>query len=493
MRSLIAPEFMLQCEKRYFEKSGVKSIDVMERAAQYLADIALKRFPDAERIFIACGPGGNGGDGYACARILKNAGKDVHVLPTAAAKSPDAAENCRRALAAGIPLHGAAEEMPAPELWIDCIYGTGLSRAPEGAAAALIRRMNADACPVLAADIPSGLNGRNGRAYPDCVHAEITAAFQFAKYGHILEDGLDACGEIIVCDVGFPGNAFPDNLPLQIMPEDLRGLFIPRKRNMHKGLCGHLLIVAGSEGMAGAAALCTRAALRSGCGLVSVACPRSIVPIIQTLAPAAMCIPLPEQNGAISADAAEIIRSSLAGKSAAAIGCGFSRKVPVCVIQAVLDSGLPAVIDADALNILSEHPEIALNESHIITPHIGEAARLLGRPVADPVSDAAALSKNGETVVLKSASRMIANGRTVYISASGSCGMARGGSGDVFTGITGALLAERSDRTLVQTAAAACEIHGSCGMFAAEKYGVRAMNSADLIEFLPEVFKRYVD
>ncbi len=495
MRKLIDPEIMRNSEAAYFRASGVPSIKIMERAARALADAVLERFPGARRAFVACGPGGNGGDGYACARLLRDAGMDARVYPAAPAKSPDAIANAARARERGVPFGEIGERGEVPDLWIDCIYGTGLSRAPSGAAAELIERMNRDRAAgtrVVAADIPSGLDGRTGARFAPCAEADCTVAFQYAKCGHLLGDGLDACGERIVADVGFPESAFPDDLPRQIEPGDLQSLFAPRRRNIHKGSCGHLLIVAGSVGMAGAAALCTRAALRSGVGLATVACPASIVPILQALAPCAMCLPLPEQDGAIAPEAVDLLRAALAGKSAAVIGSGLTRRAPAEAVAAVLESGLPAVIDADALNLISETPALRplLRPHHVLTPHPGEATRLLGRPCADPIADARALANLGATAVLKGASRVIADARETYVSASGAPGMARGGSGDVYAGILGALLAEQSGRTPAQSAAAACELHGLAGELAQAKYGPRAMNSADLIEFLPEAFRR---
>ena len=278
-------------------------------------------------------------------------------------------------------------------------------------------------------------------------------------------------------------------------------MLLKRKRNSYKGKYGHLLIIAGSFGMAGAAALCGKAALRSGVGLVSIACPGSIVPILQTLAPCAMCIPLPEKNGAISADALPLIRESLKGKSTAAIGPGLTQKVPGEIIRCVLESGIPAVIDADAINIIAKSEELKalLSEQHILTPHPGEAARLSGHKIEDPVNDAKEIAGLGAAVVLKGASRVIAGKKAALISASGASGMARGGSGDVFTGILGALIASAGVGTpaygamMPMLAAAACEIHGLAGELAQQKYGAYAMNSADIIEFLPEVFKTYVE
>ena len=510
MRRLISPKRMLECEKAYFENSGVASIDMMEQAAHALLRHVIALAGGQKNVYFACGPGGNGGDGYACARLWHAMGGSCRIFEAMPPRAADAIENRSRAVELGIPVHSPADlgRFPAPNVWVDAIYGTGLSRAPEGPSAELILRMNADrehGAKIIAADIPSGLNGHTGVKYDPCVQADETVAFELAKFGHFLQDGLDMCGRVHIAPIGFAEDAFeterPEDLCCLFTPQDLRCLFPRRMRNSYKNVYGHLLIVAGSFGMAGAAALCAQAALRSGAGLVSIACPESIVPIMQVLAPCAMCIPLRESGGAIGPGNEDILRSALSGKTAVAIGCGLTQRVPEEIIRIILESGIPTVIDADAINIISGSVNLRalLRGNHVLTPHPGEAARLLGRRISDPISDAKELARLGANVVLKGASRVVAGGRTTLVSASGSCCMARGGSGDVFTGILGAVLAASGvgraayPAMLPMLAAAACEIHGLCGELAQEKYGPRAANSADLIEFLPEVFQKYVD
>ena len=499
MRTLITPQAMRAGEARYFASSGVPSIEVMERAATALAERIASELPVGATIYFACGTGGNGGDGSACARLLHERYNCTIVQPQSP-KSPDAIANLRRAMDCGIAVAEDVSQLPQPDAWVDALFGTGLSRAPGGAEGALIGRINADhahGARVYAADIPSGLNGWTGAAYDPCVQADATITFQYLKTGMTLADGLDVCGETTVANVGFPTYGFELNTAALVGPDDLGRILKKRPRNVHKGDCGHLLIVAGSLGMAGAAALCAKAALRSGAGLVSVACVRSIVPILQTLAPQAMCIPLAESDGAISAEALPALESALKGKSAVAVGPGLSRRADAGVLRLVLESNLPAVIDADGLNILSEQRELMalLKSQHVLTPHPGEAARLLGRPCANPLADAAALCALGATALLKGAASVICAPEcpTAWISASGCRGMARGGSGDVLTGILGAILADRRGVNPAQAAACASEIHGLAGELAQRRYGARSMNAADILEFLPEVFREHVE
>lgn len=554
MIPLISPAAMRECEQRYFRMSGEASIDVMERAARALADVISAELPEGSTIHFACGTGGNGGDGTACARLLHEKYRCIIVQPKEPT-APDAIENLRRAKEYGIPVVQSpgfyvsaftgfplpkVDRLPNPDAWVDALFGTGLSRPPEGVEKALIHYINAQrsqGARVYSADIPSGLNGTTGNAHPACIEADCTVTFQHIKTGMALGDGMDACGKIIRADVGFPQELFftPEINMLDaglLEPADITRWLSPRPRNIHKGSCGHLLIVAGSFGMAGAAAMCAQAALRSGVGLLTIACVKSIVPMLQTLVPQAMCIPLEEDRGAISIDALPALQAALVGKTAAVIGPGLTKRVPEEIIRAVLKSDIPAVIDADALNIMAFHPILfgMLKKHHVITPHPGEAARLLdsaklfdnlralSEPGADPeelsrafnialgnlslsdsynptvpespVEAASALQKLGATALYKGASCVISDGDQVYVSRSGCCGMARGGSGDILCGILGAMLAEKSTRAPSLTAALASEIHGLAGELAQVKYGSRSMNALDIVEFLPEVFPK---
>ena len=504
MKPLISPDTMRACEARYFVQSGIPSITVMERAAEALARSIREILPKGASIAFACGTGGNGGDGTACARLLHKEYRCT-IVQLRAPSTSDAVVNLNRARDCGVSILTQLSELPTvrPHVWVDALFGTGLSRAPAGDDDALIRRITEDhahGAYVLSADIPSGLNGATGKAYAPCVVADRTVTFQYMKTGLALGDGLDVCGEIIVADVGFPDEFFHPMDAMLLEQMDIARTLSRRPRNIHKGNCGHLLIIAGSFGMTGAAMLCAMAALRSGAGLVTVACPVSIVPMLQTTVPQAMCVPLPEEEGAICRDALAKLREAFIGKDAIVVGCGLSRRTAPEILQAVLECGLPSVIDADALNLISLHPALAklLRPHHILTPHPGEARRLpaphnsegetLPVPFDDAVNAAKVLSLHSATVLYKGAACAIAGESETYVSASGCCGMARGGSGDILSGIMGTLLAEPSDRSPALTAALASEIHGRAGELAQRKYGERGMNSRDIIEFLPQVF-----
>ena len=499
---LLTPAQMRAMEKRYMDEEGVASIGLMERAAQALTDVLIQRFGTGKAIFFACGPGGNGGDGLAAARLYKAAGGQAAFALCGEARSPDAVENLRRAREAGVREIGM-DSCGRPDVWVDALFGTGLSRALSGEALGFAGRINGDRARgsrVVAVDIPSGISGLSGGG-PDggtdegFVRADITITFQCPKIGHYLDFGLVATGELVVADIGIPAEYLPEKgiAYLYEIPASFRGYTFPR--NTHKGGRGHVLIVAGSMGMAGAAALCAGAALRSGAGLVTVACPASIVPILQVLEPCAMCVPLPEKDGALSAEAAAPLRELAQGKASIAIGPGLSRRCAPEALEAVLEAKQPGklrpptVIDADALNLLAAHPglQALLDRQCLLTPHPGEARRLLGREMADPVSDARALAALGAGVVLKGASRAICASpeSPVAISATGCSGMAKGGSGDVLTGMLAGMWREACGPALI------CELHGLAGVLAEEKYGNACMTSRNILEMLPAAFRHF--
>ena len=485
MRKLLTPRQMRDMEREYMDQTRTPSAQLMERAARTLCDAIADLYGADRTVYFACGPGGNGGDGYACARMYAREGGIAVAIEAAPAATPDARLMRERAQEAGVVVTADWRGLPEPDIWVDALFGTGLSRAPEGEAAELIERMNSDSSDVIAVDIPSGLNGRDGRAFAACVCADITITFQRAKTGHYLGDGMDMCGDILVRDIGIPDAFLPEDAALHVNYSDVKPR--RRRRNTHKGDYGRVMIIAGSRGMAGAAAICALAAMRSGAGLTTVACPEGILNIIQTLAPCATCLPLEEENGCISDGAAQKLGRALEGADSVVIGCGIGRGCGREIIRAALECGKPAVVDADALNIIStdEGLKALLCERHVITPHPGEARRLLGRDMGDPMDDARDLQAMGPCVILKGASSVICTGKGVYISSSGCPGMAKGGSGDALAGMLGAIMAQGVAPE--RAAYVASELHGLAGEAAQEEFGERGMLATDLVEMISEV------
>lgn len=491
MKPILTARQMRDMEQAYFD-TGVSAIELMERAAEALCDELLRALDGRGKTCVfACGIGGNGGDGYAAARLFAEKGGRAIVLPVGQPRTADAIRNCERARGAVFAFADVAglDALPRPDAWVDCLFGIGLSRVPEGDAARVIERMNADreaGSLTISADIPSGLSADDGTVFSPCVRADVTVAFQTAKPGHWLGGGMDVCGELLVRDIGIPAELLPKDALCLVDASDAARALPSRRRTAHKNDFGHLLIVAGSRGMAGAAAMCTRAALRAGVGLTTVACSESCLPILQTLAPEAMCIPLPETNGALNADAAPLLRGALHGKTAVAAGCGLSMRASGECVRVVLESGLPAVLDADALNLIAKDASLRalLHANCALTPHPGEAARLNGEML--PAMEAAVcLHALAPAVLLKGVcSLIVGDGR--FLSASGSVGMAKGGSGDALTGIVGALLAQGLFPTTALWLGS--ELHGRAGELAAAEKGTFSLLPTDLIEALPRAF-----
>ncbi len=496
MKIILTPAQMREAERSYMREEGVPSPMLMERAARALTDEVVARLGGAEgRVCaFACGRGGNGGDGYAAARFFaQKGGRAVVVEAGSGPLTADAASMREQALTTrGVWFSppGSLASMPRPDAWVDALFGIGLSRAPEGDVPGIIARMAFDRARgalVVACDIPSGLAASTGNAPGAYVLADATVTFQWPKPGHFLGEGMDACGELVVASIGIPEKYAPTDA-MRLADEGL--LRAPkRRRNTHKGDYGHLLIVAGSLGMTGAACLCAGAALRSGAGLVTVACPESVVPVVQTLEPCAMCLPLPEEDGAIAAGGVPVLREALRGKIALAVGPGLSRRCDPEIVRAVLESGLPCVLDADALNLLAADPALKslLHANCVVTPHPGEAARLVLLS-ADPIANVRSLAELGCTALYKGAATLVAGPGGLAMSVSGTPGMARGGSGDVLTGIVGALLARGFSPE--RAALAASEAHGLAGEAAAAEFGEVGMTARELLAALPGVWKR---
>ena len=489
MRTVLTADQMRKLEAECFER-GSKSIDAMERAAEAVARALSERLPPRALVYFACGTGNNGGDGYAAARLHAARGgrSVVFSLGEEARLKGDALLNCVRAHETPrVWFRDPDAPGERPDAWVDAMFGIGISRPLDERSANLVRRMAADrrlGSLVVAVDVPSGLDANTGRALGEAVRADVTVTFEYLKGGHVLSAGPEYCGEMVVAPIGLNGEV-PGAARL-IEAGDLHGALPRRSRESHKNTFGHLLLVAGSVGMAGAALIAARAALKCGVGLLTIACPASIVPILQLGAPGAMCAPLTDENGAISGDALPILAEALKGKTAVAIGPGLSRRAHPGIVRLALDSGLPAALDADALNLLAENQELKaiLKRNHVLTPHPGEAARLTGEKPLDLIAGARALAALGATAILKGPTSAIC-GEELYLSMSGSPGMARAGSGDALTGILGALLAQRLPPE--KAAWVADELHGLAGERAAQKHGVVSMGAMDLVDSLEEV------
>lgn len=500
----ILPADMKRVETAVMQHTSITGDLLMQRAASHVAQAVRRLYAGKPGwVLCVCGAGNNGGDGLAAMRMLAEAddafsGECWMLSRRLSADSMRELDRLEKQAGPRVLIRWLEEDMPQisvkPLVIIDAMFGTGLARPLDGMALRMCRWINDQHAPVVAVDIPSGLSGETGDVLGDAVMASHTVTFHRPKPGLYLKNGPDYAGEVMVGDIGLsaPEAAVYDDADgFAVLAEEDLPRFLPkRRRATHKGSYGRVLLFAGSRGMAGAAAISATAALRAGAGLVTVACPDRIVDIVQTLCPCATCLPLPENAG----EAWNALEAKLEWADAIGAGCGlglgeWQRTLLSCLTEWLSQHELPAVMDADALTLLSRQEPLPALAPLLLTPHPAEAARLLHQNTADVVKDAAAaaqdLSQNYHaSVVLKGAVSVLCSGKAMALNPFGTAGMAKGGSGDALTGILAALLAGRaagayamSDLELMQCG---CALHGLAGEKAEQQYGERGMLATDL-------------
>ncbi len=506
MMKTITPADMKALETRFMEKNHIPGALLMEHAALGVVD-AIARYTDKGTAVFLCGPGNNGGDGYAAARLWVAQGGKSHIIEVTENVHGDALLNRQKALDAGIPCELARDDayydIPPCDVVVDALFGTGLARPVDGVAAHLIHcandRREFHRVPIIAVDIPSGIDGTTGQALgSEVIRATETVTFHRVKQGLLLGDAPDYVGKLTVQPITIPlGDDLDDEYGgLTILePADLDSGLFTRPQICHKGDFGRVLLFCGSRGMAGAAALCANAAMRAGAGLTTILCRESLLPILQTLAPGAMCAVLPERDGQLLPEAAEVAYRALQHASAACIGCGLGQTDDLLpILRLFTEADCPVVWDADALNLLAKHHDLLpLKDTDVITPHPGEAARLLGCDPDDILEDTlSALDRLHDlyscTVLLKGARCLISDGIHTCCNLYTSPALAKGGSGDVLAGIITTLLArgnlsqEPSRLLSVDAAAYGVLIHGLAGIRAAKKYGENCTLPTDVVD-----------
>jgi hydroxyethylthiazole kinase-like uncharacterized protein yjeF len=466
-------------ERRAAQAFG-NDFELMRRAGEAGWRHLLRHWPQAMRIVVACGPGNNGGDGYVLATHALQAGREVSVLRLAAPASDPARRACADYEAAGGRVLAFEDGLPAADLVVDAVFGIGLSRAPDAVAAALFAAMDAAGCPVLALDVPSGVDADRGCVPGIAVHATRTLQFIGAHRGLATGAALDHAGE---CDLSTLAidPAWLAQLPVAarlLRPAALATFLRPRARDSHKGDNGHVLCIGGDHGGGGAIVLCAQAALRSGAGLVSVATRSGHVAPLLARQPETMVH---------APDSAQALQSLLQRADAVAIGPGLGRgEWGRAWFDAAIACGKPLLLDADALNLLAESPR-ALPAGTILTPHPGEAARLLGCDVAEVQRDRYAAAgtlatRHACVVALKGAGTIVAaRGGIPCVIAGGNPGMAVGGMGDLLSGVIVALHAQGLDA--FDAAACGALLHAAAGDAAARE-GMRGMLPSDLLPHL---------
>lgn len=506
---LVDAQTMRSIDMTTINSIGVPGIVLMEAAGLAVAKavMAVAAGHGTDRVLVVCGPGNNGGDGFVAARHLIDSGLEVVVvlLVERSRYDRDALTNLNALDWFGATVIEAPSGIPdhliswaADAVVVDAIFGTGLMRPVGGIFADTIDILNTLQGPAVAVDIPSGIDASNGRIAGTAFEADVTVTFGAARIGHYIWPGRGHCGDITVAPIGIP-RALIERAPgaMLLQPADARPGFLPRPLDSCKNTFGHVAVIGGMPGRTGAAILAGRATLRAGAGLATVVTCDAAALRIDGAFPDLMIDPAfrltDDDSGRGPWVGSEIasIQSALRGKSAAVLGPGLGQLPGTeALIGFVLDAGLPAVIDADALNVLATGRLDAPGAACILTPHPGEAARLLKTDttaIQDARLDAAReiATKTGATAVLKGAGTIIAapDGR-LAICDLGTPALAVAGSGDVLAGIAGALLARG-----IPSFDAACQavtIHAIAGRIAQNRFGEHGTTASDLVDSIPD-------
>jgi ADP-dependent NAD(P)H-hydrate dehydratase / NAD(P)H-hydrate epimerase len=501
------------------EKYGIPSYSLMTRAGEAVADALVEHFPDAAAdVLVVAGKGNNGGDGFVAGRrlIQDGFGARAVLLGRGADLKGDAARAYADFRAAGgkvievsndSSLEAALRKRPSAV--VDAIFGTGLNAEVKDIPRRAIEMINSVEVPTVAVDIASGVNSDTGAVMGAAIRASLTVTFGFAKYGHVSYPGAGNCGELRIVEIGFAPHAIEEIAPRGKFLEraDLQHLIRRRPVDSHKGMYGHPLVIAGSRGKSGAVLLASRAALRTGAGLVTAAMPESIQPIVAAGQAELMTEPIADRDGHFDgAHAPDSLKMLLQGKNALIVGPGIgvtddTKRLLEWLISEASERERPMLIDADGLNAVAAIGCETLKRARgpiVLTPHPGEASRLLGVTTAainnDRVSAARTLAeRTGATVLIKGARSVIASmdgalvGRAavpaIFVNSTGNPGMATPGMGDALSGIVGALLGQHL-RPL-DALALGVFLHGYAADRVAARIGRVGYIAGDLIDELP--------
>lgn len=501
MRKIVGKQQMKEIDRYTIEEIGVPSMVLMERAALAVFDKAVSMATKTDKIWAACGNGNNGADGIAAARMMHLAGYDVTVLLVGDRRggSEEYLAQLEIAENLGMSVTSHSDFLSGEcDLLLDAVFGIGLSRAIEGGikdVMEFLKKKNIHK--VLAVDIPSGVDSDTGAWLGPVIPADVTVTFGYEKRGMAVYPGRSACGEITIADIGFPEMAAKKVKPEAFTLEktDLRR--IPeRAADSNKGTFGKVLIIAGSKNMSGAAYLSALAAYRSGAGLVRVLTDESNRTVLQTQLPEAVLTTYAPED--IEAEnASEWLETLCAWATVIVIGPGLSREPYASrLLGLVLENAyVPIILDADGLNAVAEHPHLAsyFTENIIITPHLGEMARLTSKSIDELRADLYQAAReysdvHDVTCVLKDAACVTAfRDGTLCVNESGCSAMAKGGSGDVLTGILAGFLAcgmEEKDAVSLGV-----YVHGLAGELAAVKHGNESILASEIAEEIGAVLR----
>ena len=518
---LVTANEMQEMDQKTIHAFGIPGLVLMENAGRGAVEALLSKINtrDIKKIAVMAGRGNNGGDGFVMARYLMEKGfiLTAFLLASKETVKGDAKVNLQlfETLCGHSPgsilveikneaeLNANRTRILHHDLFIDAILGTGLNADLRGVIKDAVELMNSSGKPIFSVDIPSGLNSDTGKPMGMAVNAFATATFAFAKAGHILYPGKLHTGELSIIDIGIPkfiAEEKKSQLSL-IERQDIASYFPPREFNSHKGSFGHLLVIAGSTGKTGAAALCTNAAMRCGTGLVTLGVAESLNPIIEGLILEPMTHPLPEkEKGFLSENCLKDIIDLLKGKQALALGPGLGTQegTKKLVLGLIKQSPVPLVLDADAVNCIGENPGVLKKKTSpaILTPHPGEMARLCNLSTQDVQVERIGIARKFASefdviLVLKGAQTIIAlpDGKA-FINPTGNPGMASGGMGDVLTGMIAGFLAQGFSPEAASLSGVYS--HGLCADILSKEMGAFGFLAEDMVRAIPKTIFQHI-
>lgn len=508
---------MREIDRKAINDIGIPGIVLMENAGRSAFEEISKRFPDLrkKKISILCGKGNNGGDGFVIARHLINNGitPDIYLFGNESDVKGDARINLSILLKMGVKINTInneddwdkfKENIKDSEIIIDSIFGTGFQGRLEGLWEKIFADINSYRGFKVAIDIPSGLSSDTFMVKEPSFRADLTITMAAPKIPHVFPPASEKVGEFVVADIGIPQFLFENSSYfLELITEERilnSKIFKKRKRDSHKGDYGHVVVIAGSMGKTGAAVLAGLSVLKAGAALVTIATPKSCLPIIASSSPEIMTFPLEEtEDGTISEVSLPAILKFVEDKDAVILGPGITTNPSTVefVIEFLKNSKIPTIVDADGINSIATFPSIVKGKSHIaLTPHPGEFGRVLKITPRDILNNRIDIVRhfameNGCFIVLKGWRTLIGEpeGR-VFVNPTGNPGMATGGSGDVLSGILGGFLAQTRD--ILESLILGVYLHGLSGDIGAEKKGEISLTAMDILENLPDAIGRFL-
>ncbi|MCK4233825.1 NAD(P)H-hydrate dehydratase [candidate division WOR-3 bacterium] len=507
---VVSVKEMREIDRIAIKQLGIPGVVLMENAGQSVVSAMEDYFDmeNVENVTIVCGKGNNGGDGFVVARYLMNLETNIDVYITAdpSTISGDAKKNLNILSGLGLKpkviktkkdLQKLRTSMTHSDIVVDAIFGTGFSGKIQGITEDVVKELNESGINIVSVDTPSGIDSDNGAVIGEAVQADLTVTMGLPKVGQFLYPARHYVGELYVADIGFPEQVI-NNVEVKgtLVDNEVLRRFIPwRAPSLHKGAFGRILIIAGSTGMTGAAAMAATSALRAGAGLVYLAIPEHLNPILETKCTETITIPVPQtEEGSISLNAYTKIMDEIKKVDVVAIGPGMSQhpETQKLIRKIVENANAPLLVDADGINALVGYTKVLKKRKKptVITPHPGEMARLINRDVREIVRNKVNLSQKYAqdwrvTIVLKGAPTVIAeqDGK-FWLNSHVNSGLATAGSGDVLTGLIIGFLAQRT--TPLAASVSGVYIHSLAGEILKEKIGEHSLIAGDLIDTIPQ-------